>query len=164
MYIILHIVVVQSKAYKLYKYRRTCDMIQHLDMSLHLLALRSKIGAVLHLRWREEDGSFFHLDCDLTVPTFPTQDRYDGGTDDVVRYLSRERPVGWREECGKLLNLSAMAGSTHLIDPSSWQIKMRLINRSTVLPSQVGTSTDLSSSLPQSLLFLDDQTLRGRKR
>ena len=119
---------------------------------------------MLHLRWREEDGSFYHLDCDLTVPTFPTQDRYDRGINDARQYLSRERPVGWREECGKLLNLAAMAYSYHLIDPTSWQIKMRLINRSTVLPSQVGTSTDLSSSLPQSLLFLNDQTLEGRKR
>ena len=125
---------------------------------------RSKIGAVLHLRWREKDGSFFHLDCDLTVPTFPTQDRYDGGRNDAVRYLYREKPVGWREECGKLLDLVGMAGSPHLIDPASWQIKMRLINLSTVFPSQVGTSTDLSSSLPQSLLFLRDDTLRGRKR
>ena len=139
-------------------------MIQHLDRSLHLLTSRSKIGAVLHLRWREEDGSFFHLDCDLTVPTFPTQLRYDGSVNDARQYLSRERPVGWREECGKLLNLGAMAGSYHLIDPASWQIKMRLINRSTVLPSQVGTDTDLSSSLPQSLLFLNDGTLEGRKR
>ena len=119
---------------------------------------------MLHLKWREKDGSFFHLDCDLTIPTFPTQDRYDGGTNDVVQYLVREKPVGWREECGKLLNLQPMAGSPHLIDPSSWQIKMRLINRSTVLPSQVGTSSDLSSSLPQSLLFLRDGTLSGRKR
>ena len=105
---------------------------------------------MLHLRWREEDGSFFHLDCDLTVPTFPTQDRYDGGVNDAWQYLSRERPVGWREECGKLLNLSAMAGSPHLIDPRSWQIKMRLINRTTVLPSQVGTSSNMSlPSLPR---------------
>ena len=125
---------------------------------------RSKIGAVLHLRWREEDGSFFHLDCDLTVPTFPTQDRYDGTTNDAMQYLKSEKPVGWREECGKLLNLQAVSGSPHLINPPSWQIKMRLINRSTVLPSQVGTSTDLFSSLPQSLLFLTDLTLKGRKR
>ena len=110
---------------------------------------RSKIGAVLHLRWREEDGSFFHLDCDLTVPTFPTQDRYDGGRNDIMDYLSKEKPVGWREECGKLLNLKPMAGSPHLVNPPSWQIKMRLINRTTVLPSQVGTDTDLSSSLPR---------------
>ena len=119
---------------------------------------------MLHLRWKEEDGSFFHLDCDLTVPTFPTQDRYDGGTNDVMDYLSRKKPVGWREECGKLLDLEALASSPHLIDPTSWQIKMRLINRSTVLPSQVGTTSDLSSSLPQSLLFLRDDTLDGRKR
>ena len=105
---------------------------------------------MLHLRWREDDASFFHLDCDLTVPTFPTQDRYDGGRNDARRYLTRERPVGWREECGKLLNLTAMDGSPHLIDPRSWQIKMRLINRTTVLPSQVGTTSNMSHpSLPR---------------
>ena len=114
-----------------------------LPVSQRPLLPRSKIGAVLHLRWREEDGSFFHLDCDLTVPTFPTQDRYDGGIDDARQYLYREKPVGWREECGKLLNLTGMAGSYHLINPRSWQIKMRLINRTTVLPSQVGCTSNM---------------------
>ena len=94
---------------------------------------RSKIGAVLHLRWREEDGSFFHLDCDLTVPTFPTQDRYD-----VRQYLVREKPVGWSEECGKLLNLTTMATSPHLIDPSSWQIKMNEADKQVQRPPQPG--------------------------
>ena len=41
---------------------------------------------------------------------------------------------------------------------------MRLINRSNVLLSQVGTTSDLPSSLPQSLLFLSYRTLNGRKR
>merc|ERR1719341_623646 len=41
--------------------------------------------------------------------------------------------------------------SFHLIGAESWQVKMRMLNRDLVLPRQ-------------SLLFLNDNTLRGLKR
>ena len=56
----------------------------------------------------------------------------------MENYLDRERPVGWLEELSKLENMTAAGASHHLIGQDSWQIKMRQINRDTVLPRQVG--------------------------
>ena len=90
-----------------------------------------------------------HISCDLTVPTFPTDTKYDGRVEEVRSYLRRVRPVGWLEEMSKLQDMRGAAKSPHLIDPSSWQVKMRLINRTTVLPSQVGpTHPDLYPTEP----------------
>ena len=62
----------------------------------------------------------------------------------------RELPVGWLEELSKLEGMTAAAASPHLMNSKSWPVKFRLINRNTVLPGQT-------------LLFMDDQTLKGRK-
>ena len=75
---------------------------------------------------------------DRTLATVPTTTPYDGGIDDVENYLDRERPVGWLEELSKLESMTAASTSPHLIGQDSWQIKMRQINRDTVLPRQVG--------------------------
>ena len=56
----------------------------------------------------------------------------------MKNYLVRERPVGWLEELSKLEDMAAASASPHLIGQDSWQIKMRQINRDTVLPRQVG--------------------------
>ena len=61
-----------------------------------------------------------------------------------------ERPVGWLEELSKLENMAAAAASLHLVNSKSWPVKFRLINRNTVLPGQT-------------LLFMDDQTLKAKK-
>ena len=75
---------------------------------------------------------------DKTPETVPTTTPYDGGIGDVKNYLVRERPVGWLEELSKLEDMAAASASPHLIGQDSWQIKMRQINRDTVLPRQVG--------------------------
>ena len=62
----------------------------------------------------------------------------------------RERPVGWLEELSKLESMTAAASSAHLLTSKSWPVKFRLINRDTVLPGQT-------------LLFMNDETLEGRK-
>ena len=62
----------------------------------------------------------------------------------------REQPVGWLEELSKLESMTGAASSLHLLTSKSWPVKFRLINKDTVLPSQT-------------LLFMRDQTLRGRK-
>ena len=77
------------------------------------------------------------VDCDLNVPTIPTSTPYDGGIGEVERYLVKHRPVGWLEEMGKLEGMTA-AGGSYMIGQDSWQVKLRQINRDTVLPRQVG--------------------------
>ena len=48
-------------------------------------------------------------------------------------------PVGWLEEHSKLETMTAAAASPHLQTLKTWPVKFRLINRDTVLPSQVTT-------------------------
>ena len=110
----------------------------------------SKVGVVLHLQWREEDGTLFTIDCDLNCPTWPTHTRFDGNTNDAENYLMRKRPVGWLEELSKLENMTAAAASAHLLISKSWPVKFRLINKDRVLPGQT-------------LLFMNDQVLEGNK-
>ena len=62
----------------------------------------------------------------------------------------REQPVGWLQERSKLEMMSSAASSYHLLTSKSWPVKFRLINRDTVLPGQT-------------LLFMRDATLKGRK-
>merc|ERR1712016_327511 len=63
---------------------------------------RSKVGLVLHLQWREEDGTLSTIDVDLNCPTWPTHTRFDGDPHPAHRYLMREVPVGWLEEHSKV--------------------------------------------------------------
>ena len=102
----------------------------------------SKVGVVLHLQWREEDGTIVTIDVDLNCPTWPTHTRYDGSINHYAHYLMRERFVGWLEEFSKLENMGAAASSPHLLTSNIiWPVKFRLINRDTVLPSQVTNLT-----------------------
>ena len=98
----------------------------------------SKVGVVLHLQWREKDGTLSTIDCDLNCPTWPTHTRYHGNPISAFLYLMREQPVGWLEELSKLENMGAAGGiADHLHSSKSWPVKFRLINRNTVLPVQV---------------------------
>ena len=102
----------------------------------------SKVGVVLHLQWREEDGTIVTIDVDLNCPTWPTHTRFNGSINDYANYLMRERPVGWLEEFSKLENMASAASSAHLLTSNIiWPVKFRLINRDTVLPSQVTNLT-----------------------
>ena len=49
--------------------------------------------------------------------------------------------MGWLEELFKLEGMEAAAALPHLLTCKSWPVKFRLINRDTVLPSQVNTLT-----------------------
>ena len=102
----------------------------------------SKVGVVLHLQWREEDGTLFTIDCDLNCPTWPTHTRYDGSIVHAKKYLTTERPVGWLEELSKLEDMFAAGAAHHLLALKVWPVKFRMINRDTILPSQVTTPRD----------------------
>ena len=91
----------------------------------------------LHVKFALKDGSYSYVDCDINIPTIPTCTRFDGSRADVLKYLMKMQPVGWLEEFSKLENMSIAGASHHLIEVDSWQVKMRMINRDTVLPRQV---------------------------
>jgi hypothetical protein len=110
----------------------------------------SKVGLVLHLQWREEDGTLSTIDVDLNCPTWPTHTRFHGDSNPACHYLMREVPVGWLEEHSKLEQMDSAQASPHLLDSKSWPVKFRLINRDTVLPGQT-------------LLFMGNWTLKERK-
>ena len=60
------------------------------------------------------------------------------------------KPVGWLNEYSKLEDMNAASSSPRLLMSNNWPVKFRLINRDTVLPGQT-------------LLFMDDKTLQGKK-
>ena len=102
----------------------------------------SKVGVVLHLQWREEDGTIVTIDGDLNCPTWPTHTRFNGDSSNYQNYLTRERYVGWLEEYSKLESMTSAGAQPHLLTSNIiWPVKFRLINRDTVLPSQVNNLT-----------------------
>ena len=92
-------------------------------------------GAVLHLCFRQEDGSPFYLDMDLNCPSLSTSniDSYDGSINSYRTFLISSRPVGWREELGKLEDM-ASAGAHPGVTRS---VRIRCISPGVVIPSQV---------------------------
>ena len=90
---------------------------------------------MLHLCFRQEDGSPFYLDIDLNCPSLSTSniDSYDGDINSYRDFLLSSRPVGWREEMGKLENMSS-ARSLHGVTRS---VRIRCISPGVVIPSQV---------------------------
>ena len=72
---------------------------------------------------------------DLCCPSLSTSniDSYDGGTNSYKAFLLSSRPVGWREEMGKLENMSS-AGGYHGVTRS---VRIRCISPGVVIPSQV---------------------------
>ena len=103
----------------------------------------SKVGVVLHLQWRNEDGTLWTIDCDLNCPTWPCATPYDGSISKAALHISQTRPVGWLEEYSKLEGMECAQLSPHLQKNQNWQIRFRLINRTTVNAGQVKTEMQL---------------------
>ena len=57
----------------------------------------SKVGVVLHLQWREVDGTLSTIDVDLNFPTWPTHTRFDGHIE-LVRFPDPPYGVGREKE------------------------------------------------------------------
>ena len=93
----------------------------------------SKIGAVLHLEWRT-GGNISTIDVDINCPILTTSTEYDGGIEEVRKYLDTEKPVKWLEEYRKLIFTPAA-----MLSESS--VRMRLVNRSEILPREVKYNT-----------------------
>merc|ERR1711971_1023971 len=129
-----------------FSHERTCNCQEYTSPSLTI----TKIGVALHVKFLNRDGCCTFIDCDITIPTIPTCTRYDGRFDAARDYLTIARPVGWLQEFSKLDDMRSAQNSPDYFGAESWQVKMRMINRDLVLPRQ-------------SLLFLNDSTLRGLK-
>ena len=121
-----------------FSHERTCSCQEYTSPSLTI----TKIGVALHVKFVLKDGSYSFIDCDINIPTIPTSTRYDGSIYGVGRFLMRVKPVGWVEEFNKLEDMIHVFSMPHLIGADSWQVKMRMINRDTVLPRQVGQEID----------------------
>ena len=74
------------------------------------------------------------VDVDINVPSFKCSNSgdYDGSINDYKSFLTRTRPVGWRDEVAKLQDMSSVAGSDVIRS-----CRVKLVNMDTVLPSQV---------------------------
>ena len=86
---------------------------------------------------------------DLCIPTFKAANGadFDGHSGEYDKYLARERPVGWREEQRKLDYMS-----NSVDDGAEKFIKIRMINRDTVVPSQVFNGKRKSSIKVEKLI------------
>ena len=91
-------------------------------------------GAVLHLAIMKEDGTVQMVDMDLTCPMFQCSNSgdYDGGIGDYNSFLTRTRPVGWRDEVAKQMMMTSGSGTDAIRS-----CRVKLVNMDTVLPSQV---------------------------
>ena len=112
-----------------FSHKKTCDCQEFSSPSVTI----TKIGAAIHVKF--PDGSM--VDCDLNVPTIPTSSEYDGTVYGVLNYLRRAKPVGWLDEWKKVEDQSNAMYSPHLLEAKSWQVKMRRVNKDTVLARQV---------------------------
>ena len=90
---------------------------------------------MLHLCFRQEDGSPFYLDMDLNCPSLRTSniDSYGGGINSYGSFLRSSRPVGWRQELGKLEDMASAGGYFDV----TRSVRIRCISPGVVIPSQV---------------------------
>ena len=107
-----------------FSHLKTCQCKEFSNPSI----TTTKIGIAIHVEF--PDGTM--VDCDINVPTIPTNSSYDGGVDEVKEGLSKVRPVGWLEESGKQEDLRSA-----YVEQYKGHVKMRRVNRGCVLPRQV---------------------------
>ena len=98
---------------------------------------RTKIGVELNTAFTKPDGSKTYISCDLSCPVLSTTTDYDGGIQEVQEYLSTAKPVGWLTEYRKLVDMRAARNHPGVRSG----VRMRHINRDTVLPRQVRLTT-----------------------
>ena len=110
----------------------------------------SKIGLVLHLEFKNKDGSVLNLDVDINPPQFPVSKRryqeyrfpyhviedpdFDGSNKHKRAWLEKHRPVGWRAEWDKSEDMSDATGDN---DGLLRGIRLRFFNFQDVIPEEV---------------------------
>ena len=82
----------------------------------------------------KEDETVQMIDVDINVPSFKCSNSgdYDGSITAYKSFLTRTRPVGWRDEVAKLQDMGSVSGTDVIRS-----CRVKLINMDTVLPSQV---------------------------
>ena len=88
---------------------------------------------------------------DLCCPSLTTTniDSYNGSTNSYERYLYNTRPVGWREELGKLENMYSASGYPDV----TRSVRIRCISPGVIIPSQVNIQIILHGKL-LAIIFL----------
>ena len=100
----------------------------------------SKIGLVLHLEFRQKDGTFLRLDIDINPPSISLPkkllDDFDGSPTKKRAWLVKERKnlVGWKTEFEKSEDNSEAAGWN---DGLKRSIRLRFFNLYDVIAEQV---------------------------
>ena len=91
------------------------------------------VVATLHLAFRMKDGSLHYLDVDLNIPTFTTSNSgvFEGDSLAYKQYLTKFKPIGWRELLEKVVQMSAcdMAGEKG--------VRVRMVAKDTYIACQV---------------------------
>ena len=134
----------------------------------------SKIGVVLHLEFRQEDGSLLNLDVDVCPPSLPFSKRkdyfgkeeedFDGSNTLKRKKLEEERLVDWRKEWDKSEDNSEASGEK---DGLKRSIRLRLINFKDVIPEQAMFNYSfliLTQHLAVPLVLQRRETLPGNKK
>ena len=67
----------------------------------------------------------------------PCPTPYDGSIVDAADFLIEKRPRGWKEELGKLKDMTSAADNLNKLDQRDWPIRFRKISPGIVLPQQV---------------------------
>ena len=102
----------------------------------------TKIGAAIHVKFSKYG---LNLDIDLNPPNIRTRniDQYNGHNWKKRQYLEKNKSmlVGWLEEWRKSVNMSEARN----LPGSKRSVRLRLINRETVLAEQVTSSQHICS-------------------
>ena len=121
----------------LFFHEKTCNCQEYTGPALTI----TKIGLALHVKFKLEDGSYSYIDCDINFPTVPTSTPYYPNAEEFKQdFLIKTRPVGWLEEFSKTENSRFISYANWADRPEydkDWQVKMRMLNRDIVIPSQV---------------------------
>ena len=100
----------------------------------------TKIGAALHVKFSKFG---FHLDIDLNPPNIMARnvEKYSGSNVKKRQYLEENSSMlrGWLDEWKKSVDMTA----AQYLSGSKRSIRLRLINRDTVLAEQVLKSYDI---------------------
>ena len=102
----------------------------------------SKIGLVLHLEFRQEDGSLLNLDVDVCAPSLPftnmskLEKDFDGSNTQKRARLEREREklVGWKTEWEKSEDIREASSEG---DDLKRSMRLRFFNFQDVIAEQV---------------------------
>ena len=120
------------------KHIETCDCRDFTSPCLTF----SKIGLVLHLEFKQEDGSFLNLDVDVNPGSIPYISKFDGNNESKRNRLERERVklIDWKTEWDKSPEFSELCGGGWGFTPDDGlkrSVRLRYFNFKDVISEEV---------------------------